>query len=403
MVKKLQRKMFVIMMVSVFVVLSAIMITINVINYNHIAKDADMLINLIGNNRGDIPKFNFGPPDKNKGPISKETPYETRFFTLKVSKDGNIESINTGNVAAVDTSMAILYYQEVVENKKEKGYVEHYRYNFLKEKNMYVFVDCNKQLNTAKSFLMASIGISTVGMLAVFVLVYIFSNMAVKPVKDAYDMQKRFITDSSHEIKTPLAVIMASTEVIESINGESEWTDNIKDQVQRLAELNSSMTELARMDEMAKSYELKNVNITEIFDNVSKSMLVLAENSNKQVEMNIEENVICKGNAAALKQLMTICFDNAIKYSTSKIAITITRAHNKAQIIFENDTEGVKKGNCNEVFERFYRMDQSRSTKVSGSGIGLSVAKSIVERHNGRISALSEDGIIFKIVTTLNC
>ncbi len=413
MIKKLQRKMVIIMMISVCLVLSAIMIAINVVNYSRIAKDADEIINIIGSNSGRFPKPDMFKPmgnnefrdrDKhlNDFNINVETPYETRYFTVKLSDDNSVEYVDTGNVAAIDSSKAIEYANTVLDSNKTKGYIKQYRYNYIEETNMLVFVDCNKQLGTATSFLKASIIISLLGILAVFGLVIIFSNRVVEPAKLAYDKQRRFITDSSHEIKTPLAVISANTEVIEMLNGESEWTRSIRKQVDRLAELNSSLTELARLEEVNKKVNMEQVNLSQLLIEVVKPFNAMLEQNEKELLMDIDENVQYVCEKSEIKQLIGIYMDNASKYSKTFVKISLKKPNSKIKLIVENDTAGIEKGKQEKVFERFYRMDEARNNEVQGFGIGLSIAKSIVDKHNGKVNAVSDDGNIFRITTTLN-
>ncbi|MBR6697611.1 MAG: HAMP domain-containing histidine kinase [Lachnospiraceae bacterium] len=248
----------------------------------------------------------------------------------------------------------------------------------------------------------ASIIISLLGILAVFGLVIIFSNRVVEPAKLAYDKQRRFITDSSHEIKTPLAVISANTEVIEMLNGESEWTRSIRKQVDRLAELNSSLTELARLEEVNKKVNMTQVNLSQLLIEVVKPFNAMLEQNEKELLMDIDENVQYVCEKSEIKQLIGIYMDNASKYSKTFVKISLKKPNSKIKLIVENDSAGIEKGKQEKVFERFYRMDEARNNEVQGFGIGLSIAKSIVDKHNGKVNAVSDDGNIFRITTTLN-
>lgn len=181
-----------------------------------------------------------------------EMAFEMRYFTVCLDADGSVSSVNTDNIAAVSADQASEMAQGIAAGAS--GFSGVYRYSAVQQDDgslRCVFLDCSRDLGNFASFLTASVAISLVGLVLVFVLVFVLSRVAIRPVVESYQKQKAFITDASHEIKTPLAVISAANEVQEMENGETEWSRSIAEQVKRLSGLTEQLVQLARMDEGA--------------------------------------------------------------------------------------------------------------------------------------------------------
>ena len=184
-----------------------------------------------------------------------EVPFESRYFTVQLASDGSVASVNTEKVAAISTDEAAQMAQGVKAGSM--GFVGAYRYQAVQQEDgtvWCIFLDCSRDLGNFASFLTASIVISLAGLVLVFALVFALSRIAIRPVVESYQKQKEFITDASHEIKTPLAVISAANEVQEMEQGETEWSRSIAEQVRRLSALTEQLVQLARMDEGAASF-----------------------------------------------------------------------------------------------------------------------------------------------------
>ena len=232
----------------------------------------------------------------------------------------------------------------------------------------------------------------------------LFSRRAIQPIADAYEKQKHFITDAGHELKTPLAVISANTEVLEMTQGESEWTQSIRNQVGRLAELTNDLVSLARMDERDSRMLMTDFSLSDAVSESLAPFVAVAGQRGKPIQTDIQEGLTLCGNEEAIRRLVGILADNAIKYGAEGGEIRITLRSAGRGMVFQtrNRVETpIKKGAHEELFERFYRGDASRSSKVAGYGIGLSMARAIVAAHRGKISAASEDGASLAITVTL--
>ena len=244
--------------------------------------------------------------------------------------------------------------------------------------------------------------ISVVGLAAVYVLVYFFSKKVFKPIEESYQKQKRFITDASHELKTPLAIIAANADVIEIESGESEWSKSIKKQVGRMSSLVENMVELTRLDE-GTNLVFEEMDLSAAITETAEAYNALSETKGLKINVNVENGIRVKGDEAKLRQMVGLLLDNAIKYSVKEsnscIEVSLKKKSGKAALSVSNPAEGLNIQNYDVLFDRFYRPDSSRNSKEGGSGIGLSVVKSIAEAHSYKASAYSKDGktITFEI------
>jgi len=405
MIKSLRRKFIVITMLSIFGVLAAIMMTINLLNITSVYKDTDDILGIISQNQGEFPKgSDWDAPRKGNWHriLSRETPYQTRFFSVTVDQNGNPINTDIRSISSVNEQQAKDYALSILKVNATKGNMDDYRYLVSNTKygKMIIFMDCSDRFSYANSFMVASILISMAGLAFVFVLVVLISRKVVKPIAESYDKQKRFITDSSHEIKTPLAVINANVEVLEMENGQSEWTQSIKNQVNYLTKLASSLTSLVRMDEGSKIQKDK-FSLSEAVNDTAEQFSTIAKIEGKTLNLNITDEIDYSGNEEMLRRLVSVLLDNAIKYSNDTIRMSLFKHKGKIFIECFNNTPEEIKENPNDYFDRFYRADSSRSKETGGFGIGLSIAKAIVEAHSGKISVRKENGKSIRFTVSL--
>ena len=333
--------------------------------------------------------------------IDKETPFETRYFSVLLYENGNVSTIDTGKIASVSTSEAGDYATSLYGKGKTKGFIDQYKYLSVSTTNtngdnmiLYVFINCSKELMTIRTYALASIGISIIGLLVVFVLVCFFSKTVTKPMAESYEKQKRFITDASHEIKTPLTIIDANTEVLEMMEGENEWTVSIRKQIARLTALTEKLVFLSRMDEDSTRLEMLEFNISDAILDTAMPFETVAESKGKTLDISVAPDINYTGSETNIRQMVSLLLDNAIKYSSENGSIRLNFSTNgKLKILSVwNTVDEIQTGKLDYLFERFYRIDKSRNSKTGGFGIGLSVVQAIVQAHNGKVSAKSEDG-----------
>ncbi|MCI8341700.1 MAG: HAMP domain-containing histidine kinase [Firmicutes bacterium] len=407
MIKRLRQKFIVVTMCSLIAVISVIIAVINIANFNNINKNAENLLSILSENRGIFPKpedmpFLLKPPHRK---VSPELPFVTRYFTVVVDKEGAVVSCDIGKIAAVTEEKAAGYAVLLHEKGKKHGFIYVYKYRCIQfgDDEMYIFLDCSRELSTFKSFLWASVLTSLAGVMLVFALIVFFSKMAVKPVVESYEKQKQFITDASHEIKTPLAIIGANAEVIEMEMGESQWTKSIKNQILRLSGMTEKLILLSRMEEEAPKLHLETISLSKTAADVAESFNAIAASERKIFEFEIDENLFCVCDRGMMCHMLSLLLDNAMKYSSEngEIFFGIKRAKKHIEIVIKNTVDEIEKGKLDMLFERFYRRDPSRNSQKGGYGIGLAAARAIAVAHKGKISACSEDGRSVKIDVTL--
>lgn len=408
MIKKLRIKLIAVSMVSLFTVLFIIAGTINLMNYIGVVKDADSILTVLAENNGVFPKSE-NPPGGKFSPDhdlrSPELPYESRYFSVLLDSSGSVISVDTGKIAAVDTSSAIEYAEKAMAKSGSNGFIGNYRYTkqVSETETRVIFLDCFRGISTFRSFLLTSIGVSFFGMLAVFILMVLLSEKIVKPISDSYEKQKQFITDAGHEIKTPLTIIDADAEILEMDYGENEWLKDIKSQVKRLTSLTEDLTLLSRMEEEKGLSEMIDFPLSDVVSETAQPFQAPAKTQNKTFSAEIEPMLSFCGNEKAIRQLVSILLDNALKYSPDggNISISLKKQNKSISLKVYNTAQNVDTKNLDRLFDRFYRGDKSRSSETRGYGIGLSVAKAIVTSHKGKIAASSKDGNSLTITVTL--
>jgi signal transduction histidine kinase len=228
-----------------------------------------------------------------------------------------------------------------------------------------------------------------------------FSKKLIHPFIENDEKQKRFITNASHELKTPLAVISANTEMTEVLGGKSKWTESTRRQIKRLQTLIEDLVVLTRLDEMKES-ELTEVDLSAVVTESSESFRSVAENAGKRFTADIAPEIHIKGDKRGLQQIVSILLDNAVKYCDDGGTIAIrleSRSRGKgAKVIVSNTYVDGKDVDTSRFFERFYRQDESHNSEKSGFGIGLSMAKEITERMKGKLRVnYSGDTISFTV------
>jgi signal transduction histidine kinase len=191
-----------------------------------------------------------------------------------------------------------------------------------------------------------------------------------------------------------LTIIDASTEVLELEQGENRWTNSIRNQVKRLASLTENLVSLTRMGESENALTQVDFSLSDAVSEVAETFVAPARTNGKSIEMDVEQNISFTGDESAVRRLVSILLDNAIKYSSAGAAIKLSlkRQGKYAVITCANPVDSIAKGDLDVFFERFYRGDSSRGEQTAGYGIGLSMARAIVTAHKGRITARSDDG-----------
>lgn len=405
MIKRLKIKFIVLAMTSLVVLLAVIVAGMNMINYSSVVSDADNTLSLLSKNKGTFSNIEKGKGNQLPHGMSKELPYESRYFSVILDADGKIIGTETTKIVSVDSSSAAEYAKKAAGKEAAKGFVENFRYVRYREANgeRIIFLDCGRKLDSFYTFLYASIGMSVAGLAVIFFVIFFFAGKILRPVIESYAKQKQFITDAGHELKTPLTIINANVDILEMEIGENDSLCDIVQQTKRLCSLTDNLVTLARMEEGESTIRKIEFPVSEVVTSAATPFRALALQQNKTFKCDIQPWLTLNGNDKAIEQLVCILMDNALKYSPEggEISLSMIKQNKTICLSVSNSTADKIDGeNLSRVFERFYRTDASRNSESGGHGIGLSVAKAIVTTHGGKIQATCEGEYSFKVTAT---
>ena len=221
---------------------------------------------------------------------------------------------------------------------------------------------------------------------------------------ESYEKQKQFITDAGHELKTPMTIIAADAELAEMECGENQWLTDIRRQAQRLAGLTNDLIYLSRMEEEQTKLQLIDFPFSDMAEEMAQSFQALAKSQEKDLVLSIQPMISYTGDEKAIRQLLSILLDNALKYSPTggRLELRLEKQGRTVLLSMSNTTvQPLDQDKLSHLFDRFYRTDQSRNSSTGGYGLGLSIAKSIVLAHKGKIRAESPDEISLSIIAAL--
>ena len=259
---------------------------------------------------------------------SSEFIYSLRFFTVSFDSGGNAKKISTNHIALIDEDKATEYAKNALNSGKEYGDFDGFSYKVKNSGNetLVVCIDTGSQMADSRRVGNIALVLTFVGSILAYFFVRLISLHMIKPEIRAVEKQKQFITNASHELKTPLAVIRANTELEMMMHGEDEWNESTMNQVDRMTDLIGNLVTIAKAEESENSEELSEVNVTETAQKEADTFASLASKDGKTLEREIEENVTMTANKGQLSQLMSLLLDNAIKYcddgGTVKISLS---------------------------------------------------------------------------------
>lgn len=433
MIKKLRSRFIRIAMLSVTAVMLLLTIILNTANYISTDSDLKQTLSLIYENEGTIPHSRFlpakssdaaSPPDnggdasssrtppdqqeiqeppddkiaRREGPFTAETPFSTRFFVLRCTASGTLTTANLDHIASVTADDTQEYLSAALAHGEGYGYLGSYRFFVAQTddgENIAIFLDSYQELRSLRTVLVWTLMADAACILLVFLLVVLLSRRAIDPLVRSAEQQKQFITDASHELKTPITVIATSLKVLEMETGKQKWIDKAMAQTEKLTSLVNSLVTLSRMDEEDSPLKMEDFPVSDAVSETAESFRELAESKGHALMLSIAPDLTYRGDEYAVRQLVSILLDNAVKYALpdSPIEFSLEKAKRGVVLRSSNACEDVAPENAQKLFDRFYRADQSRSSG-SGFGIGLSIARLIAEGHHGSIRAIVDDGKI---------
>ena len=411
MFKKLRWQIIMIELAAFLFVTVIILASINIISHAQINKSAHQVLTLLSENSGKLPddydnkkytKYDFGFNSS----MNAETPYNTRYFYVTLDTDGNITDYNLKHIAAISEDNLSKIVNRVYKVHRDEGSVSTYRYLKVGTSSGMIiyFVDCYIQKQYFNYILKTSFFIGFLCMIIVFFFVYFLSGKAICPMEKNMELQKQFVTDASHELKTPLAAISANVDVLELINDNPDainTTKKIKCQISQLNTLINEMLTLTKINSTEHlEHPFENVNISNIVNQQIADMEPVIKQKNIILNTSINDDICCMARNMEISRLFSVLLDNAVKYCTPEGAINITLSKDRSNLhyIITNSSDGIDENDLEHIFDRFYRGDKARNRNEGSYGIGLSIAKAIVISHKGKITAKNTNqGVQFAV------
>ncbi len=406
MIDSLRKKMIWICGISVLVVFALIFGAIAVLSYRQLNEKMDMMADRISDGNGVFLPFDNDHPkppgmDRDPGFFTDETPYATRSFTVWLNQQGEVVEVNLKSVSSVSSEEAAHFAQKALTEGHSRGWLGEYRYKVFTagSRRGIVFVDGGMNRSMTRTLLFTCAGVMIGCMIIILAVMVLVSKRVVRPIAESYEKQKQFITDAGHELKTPLTLILANLDIVESELGENEWLSDIRTEGKRMGALVSQLTALSRMDEDNALLSAEPFSFSEVCGDTLSEFMPLMEQKGLRVHADIAPDLEITGDEGAIRRLVAILLDNAVKYCDSPGQITVTASgKHTAELRIENTCAHVAQLELEKLFDRFYRADKARTP--SGSfGIGLSLARAIVQKHRGDIRAYqaAPDKIGFKV------
>lgn len=409
MFNKLRNRFLLMNMVIISIIMLVAFASIYFITYRSVRSDIDMEMHRVsdfyrkGMAAGDRPQQNGGPHSGDFRFDDGPPPERSVSFALQTDGSWKITSVNSRFDMESD------YYEQAKQKAAASGATQGQfglgdtEWAFSVEKNgagySLVYLDVTAQQNILINLIYTFALVGLVMLAVIYATSRYFAGRSIAPVKDAFDKQKRFIADASHELKTPLAVIQTNADVLlansdDTIAAQAKWLHHIKSETERMKTLTNDLLYLTEMDDMREETLHVPFDVSEAVLGVILTMEAVIFEKDISLDYDIEPGLTALGSSEQIKQVCMILLDNAIKYTNPKgaIAVTLKRQHGHVALAVTNTGEGITPDHLDKIFDRFYRADASRSRRQGGYGLGLAIAKSIVERHKGRIAAKSAPG-----------
>ena len=341
--------------------------------------------------------------EENKNKVNKDNIFKNNnirymdkiIYTLLLNNDNSIKEVINLSNNSIDIDSIKLLGQSILNNnniKKEYiGNIYFNKYSYIYSNSKYLIIIDNSSIqNSLYNYLLISLSLFILFEVIVYLISMILTSWIIKPVIRSFEAQKEFIADASHELKTPLSVIMASSEALEDNPNEVKWLNNIKSEANRMNILIKNLLELASL-EKKETYVLKEDDLSKVVELAVLTFDAKAYECDIKLESKIDSNIKFNFDTYSINELVEILLDNALKHADKKSTIVVSLKEQGNNIILSVTDTGdiIPKEEEEKIFERFYRLDKSRSRKENRYGLGLAIAKNIVINHNGKISAES--------------
>lgn len=403
MFKQLRNKFLILNLVIITVMIIAAFTSIFMITLTYVQNDIDMELHKIGEFYGKLKQAQSATPENIISvDFDSFVPHPERSisFTLFTDDEWTIQSIIS--IFVIDDSFYETAKKAAIDDGKNTGTFqsENYYWAYLITPNTngykMIFLDITPQQTILMNLIYTFLLVGSIMFIFIFLISRYFANKAIEPIQESFEKQKQFISDASHELKTPLSVIHTNVDVLlsnpeETIESQSKWLHYIQWETQRMSKLTKDLLYLTQMDYSEVKMIYSDCNVSQIVEKVLLTMEAVIFEKNIEFEDKIDTPLFTYGNPQQLSQVVMILLDNAVKYTNSlgKISVLLKGSHNTITFKITNTGDGIPEESLDRIFHRFYRRDKSRWRKEGGYGLGLAIAKAIIEQHGGKIFAKS--------------
>ncbi len=317
------------------------------------------------------------------------------FYSVAFSEDGTALSVNDGDKGLYSEDELVSIARDLLTEKKTAGRLDNlsYRISGKQGYTLVAFIDDTVTESSMRMLLHNVLVIGGASIVVLFFLSLVLSRRIIRPLEENDRRQKQFISDASHELKTPVAVISTNAELLSRELGENEWLANIQYENERMGSLVKQLLDLSRAEN--KETPMEALDFSRIVTGESLAFESLAFEQGKRIRSDIEDGVRVNGNQSQLTQLVSVLLDNAVRHSAgSEIDLSLKRQSHMAVLSVANAGDAIPPEKLEHLFDRFYRVDEARNSEGHHYGLGLSIAKAVAEKHGGTITAACRDGTV---------
>lgn len=394
MIKKLQRRFIRIAVVALTIAMVLVVGVVNLANWVSVRSELEDTIGFILQNEYPALQEDMKDRPMGKNKHARNLVSESSWFSVYFDEAGNQRMMDLESMTDPDAQLASALAQQAMSRGAGSAFLQEYLYRIVAQPGggkTVLFLNCETKLAAVRTLAYLSGAACLAGILLAWLLVTLASRKAVEPTIRNMEQQKQFITNASHELKTPLTVISTSMELLQMELPDNPWVRSTQKQTAQMRHLVDELVYLSRLEEENAPLTMERLNLASLLSDSVEPFLAMAEYQGREMQLNAEAPLTMTGDRASVQRLISILCDNAVKYAAGDGPICVSaKAEGRGiTLAVSNEVEQpLTREQCIQLFNRFYRTDASRSKeKQSGFGIGLAIAAAVMDKHGGSISA----------------